>query len=142
MQQKKFYFKRYLELFRFLDWKARVILFLEVYHSFYRIFVVQITTGIVATIETSNPERLQFLVKVFILLTLLFYLSNRLSNILFDAAAPELRNRLYHHYMKVYISMDSVETDKYGTGKFISLFSEGIYQISNIYLQLGVFAFM
>jgi ABC-type transport system involved in cytochrome bd biosynthesis fused ATPase/permease subunit len=136
--QKKSYFKRYLELFHFLDWKARLMLFFEVYHAFYKIFVIQITASIIGTIETSDPNKLIFLVKIFIALTIGYYISNRLSNMLSDAALPETRNRLYHYYMKRYISMDVTQTDRYGTGKFIGIFSEGIYQISNIYLRLGV----
>jgi ABC-type transport system involved in cytochrome bd biosynthesis fused ATPase/permease subunit len=51
-----------------------------------------------------------------------------------------MRSRLMQHYTKIYISMDITETDKYGTGKFSSLISEGVYQVVNMYLRYGASA--
>jgi hypothetical protein len=75
MQQQKSSFKNYLELFRFLDWKAVGLLISDIYYTFYKIFLVQITAGIIGSIENADPEQLRFLVKVFVALTILYYVA-------------------------------------------------------------------
>jgi hypothetical protein len=53
MQQQS-YFKRYLELFHFLDWKEYLAVFLEIYRACYKIFLVQIIAEVVSTIENHD----------------------------------------------------------------------------------------
>ena len=91
MQPKKSYFKDYLALFRFLNWKAGVMLLCSIYTSCYRIFVVQITAGIIGTIENADTEKLRFLVKVFIALMVLNYLAELLDNLCDDVIINDMR---------------------------------------------------
>jgi hypothetical protein len=73
MQPQKSYFKRYLELFRYYDWLAVVLVICKMYVAFYKIFLVQITAGVIGTIENADTERLRFFVKLFLLLTIIYY---------------------------------------------------------------------
>jgi hypothetical protein len=111
--QKKSSFKRYLELFRFLDWKAYVGLLCNMYMAFYAIFLVQLTANVIATIENSDTQRLRFLVWRFIGLTILRYVIDRLSNVLFDIEVQDMSKRMYQEFSQLYVSMDMTETDKF-----------------------------
>jgi hypothetical protein len=109
----KSYFKRYLELFRYLDWKAYVGLFCDIYIAFYAIFLVQLTASVIATIEHSDTQRLRFLVWLFVGLTVLRYIIDRLGNTLFDLEMQDMKKRMYKNFSQLYVSMDMTETDKF-----------------------------
>jgi ABC-type transport system involved in cytochrome bd biosynthesis fused ATPase/permease subunit len=109
----KSYFKRYLELFRYLDWRRGLVFFCKLFQILQAIFVVQITASIISAIEESNTEKLLFLVKIFVVIVIVHYIFLWLDDVVGSAEQGDFQERLLQKYMRDYIEMDQTETDKF-----------------------------
>jgi hypothetical protein len=138
MQQKKSYFKRYLELFHFLDWRRGVVLVCKIFYALQAIFMVQITVEIVNAVETGNPDSLFFRVKIFIALMIVGSIAVWLDDVIGSAEQGYFQKRILQNHLKDYIAMDQSETEKYGTGKFTNLFWTGTWNASDIVNRDGL----
>jgi len=138
MQQKKSYLKRYLELFRFLDWRRGVVLVCRIFGALQGIFMIQIIVEIIGAIETGNAEKLIFRVKVFVGVVIISYVMAWFDDVVGSRQQGDFQKKLLQHYLRTYVSMDQTETEKYGTGKFTNLFWSGTWNASDIMNRDGL----
>jgi len=130
--------KRFGQYLKYIDYNAVIYFICEIIDALQPIFIIQITSWIIKAIEDSDTGQLYFLIKIFIWLIVLQYITNRLWEIMHDRAFEKIECKLTQNYMSKYISMDQTTTEKYGTGKLNNVFANWTNSICGILLELGL----
>lgn len=127
--------KRFLQYLQYIDRNAIIYFICETYDALQPIFLIQVTTSIIKSIENNDSEQLVFFVRIFGILVVTQYIASWIGEVMHDKAFNAIESKLTTRYMSEYINMDHTKTEIYGTGKLHNIFSHATNAICGIILE-------
>lgn len=109
------------------------LLTLNIFNSFYTIFVVFLSSEIIFHIERQNFEKIYFWIYIFVILTIVLIF----VKIFYDGIYFIFHRRMEQFFVKKFfqkfLKLDNTATERYGVGRFSSVMNSGINASSTIF---------
>lgn len=105
------------------------LLTLNIFNSFYTIFVVFLSSEIIFHIERQDFEKIYFWIYIFVILTIVLIF----VKIFYDGIYFIFHRRMEQFFVKKFLKLDNTATERYGVGRFSSVMNSGINASSTIF---------